>query len=407
MSRRYSWPNGHWNWPIKVTHKHGLRCGKLIFTGGQVDLDTGGNVCHPGDLYAQTDAAIRYIHAILADLGAGPSDVVKLQAFYVNDGGIDETTFFERMAKGFPGSQGLTVNLVPLPRLAYPGLAVEIEAVAMLGEEGRALARTVANPAGLARLPAPFVHGTRCGEMVFLSGQSPRDRAGKAVHAGDIVAQSRFVMDNIGGILASLGAGFDDVVKLNRWYTGQGTREDWQPAALAVAERFAEPGPTATGIPLPRLENGDERIRIDVLAMLGEDGARLDRTHVWPAGHWDWPVHLPYKHGLRCGDMVFVGGQVALDDKGAVLEPGALAAQTRISMENIRRVLAGFGLDMDSVVKVLALYSAAGRAEELHTNLSIRSAAYSEPGPTSTGIPLPCLAYRDMMIEIEIIAMGI
>jgi hypothetical protein len=60
---------------------------------------------------------------------------------------------------------------------------------------------------------------------------------------------------------------------------------------------------------------------------------------------------------------------------------------------------------MDAVVKVLALYSAAGRPEELHTNLSIRSAAFTEPGPTTTGIPLPRLAYPGMMIEIEIIAM--
>jgi enamine deaminase RidA (YjgF/YER057c/UK114 family) len=70
-------------------------------------------------------------------------------------------------------------------------------------------------------------------------------------------------------------------------------------------------------------------------------------------------------------------------------------------------VLAGFGLGMDAVVKVLALYGAKGDPEELHTNLSIRSAAFSEPGPATTGIPLPYLAYPDMLIEIEMIAMAV
>ena len=46
--RQHSWPEDHWDWPIHVTHKHGLRCGEMIYFGGQVDLDPHGNVCQPG-----------------------------------------------------------------------------------------------------------------------------------------------------------------------------------------------------------------------------------------------------------------------------------------------------------------------------------------------------------------------
>jgi len=45
-----------------------------------------------------------------------------------------------------------------------------------------------------------------------------------------------------------------------------------------------------------------------VIAMRGLDAARLPRRTAWPSGHWDWPVHLPYRHGLICGDLVFLGG---------------------------------------------------------------------------------------------------
>ena len=26
MQKRHVWPVGHWNWPIEVNHKHGVRC---------------------------------------------------------------------------------------------------------------------------------------------------------------------------------------------------------------------------------------------------------------------------------------------------------------------------------------------------------------------------------------------
>ena len=37
MEKRHAWPDGHWSWPIDVTHKHGVRCGEMIWVGGQVD----------------------------------------------------------------------------------------------------------------------------------------------------------------------------------------------------------------------------------------------------------------------------------------------------------------------------------------------------------------------------------
>jgi enamine deaminase RidA (YjgF/YER057c/UK114 family) len=97
---------------------------------------------------------------------------------------------------------------------------------------------------------------------------------------------------------------------------------------------------------------------------------------------------------------------VALTQKGAVIEPDDLVAQTRISMDMIRRVLEGHGLGLDDTVKVTAYYEGGASADQLHANLSIRSGSFTEPGPASTGIPLPALAYDGMTIEIEIVAMA-
>ncbi len=78
MEKRHVWPKDHWNWPIKVTHKHGVRCGEMIWVGGQVDLTPEGDVRNPGDL-ADADAPCDGQPArVLAELDAQPQDLVKL-----------------------------------------------------------------------------------------------------------------------------------------------------------------------------------------------------------------------------------------------------------------------------------------------------------------------------------------
>jgi enamine deaminase RidA (YjgF/YER057c/UK114 family) len=404
LKRMHAWPQGHWNWPIPVSHKHGLKCGEMIFVGGQVDLDSKGTVLHPGDLPTQTDAVMRNIADVLAELGADMGDLVKLVAFYVNDGTGDEAAFLARIANHLPAGDGPVITAVPLPALAYPGMVVEILAMAMRGADGERLARRSAAIDGLAALPRPFSHVLRCKEMIFTSGLAPIEASGRVYRPGDLLEQSRFVMEQLGAGLAAYGAGYDDSVKLNIYYTGGGRFEDWQGAARVRAGYFTEPGPAATGIPVPRHANTDVRTKIELIAMLGEDGSRLPRIHVWPPDHWDWPIHLPYKHGLKCGRMIFIGGQVALTPAGVVMSPDDLVAQTRIAMEFIRRVLAGLGARFEDVVSLLTFYEGGASGDVLHANLKIRSGCFAEPGPTSTGIPIPFLAYDTMVIEIEAMA---
>lgn len=406
MKRDHAWPEGHWDWPIHVSHKHGLRAGPMIFIGGQVNLDSKGTVLNPGDLDRQTDAVMENIRIVLAEFGADMGDLVKLVAYYVNDGSVDETAFLSRVAKSLPAGVGPVISAVPLPALAYDRMVVEIEAVAMRSPDGEPLPKTAVDPAGLVPLPKPFSHGLRCGDMIFVGGQDAIGADGKIEHEGDIIRQMAGVMDRIGLVLGRLGCDFADVVKIKNWYQGAGKFEDWEGAARVRAAYFREPGPAATGIPLPRLARKGHAIRSDVIAMRGADGARLAKSHVWPEGHWDWPIHLPYKHGIRCGDMVFLGGQVSMTPKGEMIAPGDLVAQTKNSMEMIRRVLDGHGLKLDDSVKVTAYYLGGASHDQLHANLQIRSASFTEPGPATTGIPLPFLAYDKMMIEIEIVAMA-
>lgn len=406
LERTHYWPPGHWDWLIHLSFKHGCRCGKMIYVGGQVDKDIKGKCLNLYDLKAQTATVMKHITTVLAGFGADHRDVVKLVAFYVNDGTVDEREFVAHVAAQLPPGARPAITPVPLPWLAYPGMMVEIEPVAMLGEDGKRLAKTYAEPASHQPAGAAnLAHAVRCGNMIHTGAQSARDAAGKVLHPGDIVKQSELVMENLAKVLGSFGATLDDAVKFNIWYAGDGTTKDWQRAAEVRARFFKEPGPVATGLPVPWLPDG-EMIRMEIVAMLGEDGRRLPRQHVWPQGHWDWPIHLPYKHGLKCEDMVFVGGQVALDPKGNVLDKGDLLKQTVTTMDNIAKVLSGFGLNLDDVVKNNAFYKGEAGPDTIVANQRIRSARYTEPGPASTGVPLKFLAMEGLMTEIEVIAMS-
>ena len=123
-----------------------------------------------------------------------------------------------------------------------------------------------------------------------------------------------------------------------------------------------------------------------------------------PPDHWDWPMDLPYSAGVRSGDLIFVGGEAALDKDGNVLFPNDVVAQTRLVMENITAVLGGFGATLADVVKITSFYVSRGSKEEWMESARIRGEYFTAPGPAATAIPLPALAYDGLMIEIEVTA---
>ena len=405
MEKRHVWPEGHWNWPIEVTHKHGVRCGEMAWVGGQVDLTPEGAVCNPGDLAAQTRSVMAHFARVLEELDCDLEDLVILHCFYVNDGSLDENGFLAAVGECLPPGARPALTAVPVPYLAYEGLQVEIEGYAMRRENGERTPRSFAGAGAASPLPPPFCPALRSGKMIFVSAQSPIEASGEVLHPGDIVAQTRHVMGQVRELLAELGADFDDVVKLNRWYAGDAGIASFEPAALACAAHFREPGPAATGIPIPRHANDEVKIKIAVVAMRGEDGRRLPRRYVWPDSLWDWHVHLPYKHGLQCEEMIFTGGQVSLDERGRAVHPRDLSAQTHQAMVHIGTILRELGADYGDVCKMIAIYAGDCGAEALHANLPIRSSYFADPGPATTGIPMPVLAYDAMMVEIDAFAM--
>jgi 2-iminobutanoate/2-iminopropanoate deaminase len=76
------------------------------------------------------------------------------------------------------------------------------------------MTRTVVHSDAAPRAIGPYSQAIRSGGLVFCSGQIGLDPAtGEMVGAGDVRAQARRVMENLGAVLLAAGASWETVVK--------------------------------------------------------------------------------------------------------------------------------------------------------------------------------------------------
>jgi 2-iminobutanoate/2-iminopropanoate deaminase len=102
----------------------------LCFIAGQVGLDADNQVIAPGDVRAQTTAAIERMETILSEVGASLSDIVTATVFLTDVG--DFAAFNEAWAERFgdhrPARAAVRADLL------LEGLVVEIQATAVVPE---------------------------------------------------------------------------------------------------------------------------------------------------------------------------------------------------------------------------------------------------------------------------------
>ena len=105
--------------------------------------------------------------------------------------------------------------------------------------------------------------------------------------------------------------------------------------------------------------------------------------------------------GYRVGETVYVSGQYSHDMQGAFVG-GDVEAQLRLAMENLDRVLAGFGLDRTSIADVVLYLTNA--QEHLWTCAGLFQEYIGSHRPAVTGIGVTSLAFPEQLVEIKVIA---
>jgi len=126
---------------------------------------------------------------------------------------------------------------------------------------------------------------------------------------------------------------------------------------------------------------------------------RLDPATVPPPpGGW-------YSHAVRvdigAAALLFVSGQVALDDDGAVVGVGDMAGQAQRVFTLLERILADQGAGFGDVVSIrtfvtdMALLPAYG---------AVRAKYLTGPPPTSTTVEVSRLFRPEALVEVDLVA---
>jgi 2-iminobutanoate/2-iminopropanoate deaminase len=108
----------------------------------------------------------------------------------------------------------------------------------------------------------PYSQAIRAGGFLFVSGQIPLDPATATTVEGDIAAQTRRVLDNVGGVLAAAGLTFADVVRTTVFLADL---NDFAAMNEVYAGFFPAPPPARSTVQVSRLPR-DVRVEIDVIA---------------------------------------------------------------------------------------------------------------------------------------------
>lgn len=115
-----------------------------------------------------------------------------------------------------------------------------------------------------------------------------------------------------------------------------------------------------------------------------------------------------YNHVLtaRPGKLVFVAGQVSVDENGEVVGRGDLAAQTRQTYHNLEQALASAGAGFSDVVKFNTFIK---KGEALQNYMDARREVFSSiypdaDYPAHTLLVIEALVREELLIEVEAVA---
>ncbi len=117
-----------WSWDDGLPLAQAKQIGNTIYVSGQIAFNPQGKLVGKGNMKAQTRQVFRNIKAVLAAAGAKMEHIIKINT-YITDG----SKFMDMLeARGDVfGNTPPASTAVVVAGLAFPGLLIEVEAIAV------------------------------------------------------------------------------------------------------------------------------------------------------------------------------------------------------------------------------------------------------------------------------------
>lgn len=117
------------------------------------------------------------------------------------------------------------------------------------------------------------------------------------------------------------------------------------------------------------------------------------------------PLRNRYSHAARvdleASPLLFVSGQMALDEGGVVIGPGDMAHQSEVVFERLAAILADQGATFDDVVNIRTYLT---DMSNLSGYASARARHVTRTPPTSTTVGVQRLVHPDALVEVDVVA---
>jgi enamine deaminase RidA (YjgF/YER057c/UK114 family) len=111
------------------------------------------------------------------------------------------------------------------------------------------------------------------------------------------------------------------------------------------------------------------------------------------------PPEEPYVHAIRAGDVVYLAGQVAFDERNQVVGPGDPRAQIAQCWRNIDRILGSLGGSLADVVKIVCYFT---DIRHFPLELEVRRELLGDgPYPVATVLQVANLGLDSLLVEID------
>lgn len=120
---------------------------------------------------------------------------------------------------------------------------------------------------GAAEPISHYTDAVRFGDLLFVSGAAAFDSDGNVVGKGDVVTQTRVVLQNIRDALQEVGADMGDVLKVTVFLTDIGDRAAINPVRK---EFFGDAKPASTLFEVSALAVPDMLVEIEAVAGIPE-----------------------------------------------------------------------------------------------------------------------------------------